>query len=154
MKLLDYTAEDLLLNGLLARDREECISRLCEHLQRQGRIEDPAALTKAILKREEVESTAIGGGIALPHVRSEQVKGAVVAIAQLAGPIDFDAADDAPVDLVFLLLGSRRLPGQHLRVLARVSKLMHDREFLRGMREARSVEAMHESLRAGEERLD
>lgn len=153
MRLQDYTAAEDLIAGLPARNREDCIARICEHLHRRGKIQDPAALTEEILGREQLESTAIGGGIALPHVRSEQVPGAMVAIAQLAEPIDFNAMDGAPVDLVFLLLGAKELPGQHLRVLARISKLVRDYQFLSGLRDAESVAAVATSLEETEARL-
>ena len=151
MTLTDYTSEELLLTRLSARDRADCIARLCDHLHRQGRIADPGEMAEALLARERIESTAIGGGIAIPHVRSEQVPGALVGIAQLETPIDFRAHDDAPVDLIFLLLGAKKLPGQHLRVLARVSQLLRNHGFLLALREAQTPAAMHAALEEAEQ---
>jgi fructose-specific phosphotransferase system IIA component len=153
MKLQDHTAEELCVAGLNARDRTDCIARLCDQLHRSGYIQDPGEMAEALLAREHIESTAIGGGIALPHARSAQVSSAVVAIAQLAEPIDFRAHDDAPVDLIFMLLGAHKLPGQHLRTLARVSQLLRHHGFLLSLREAASSEEMHLALKEAESEL-
>ena len=152
MSLLEYTTEELCLAGMPARDRTDCIARLCDHLHAAGWIEDPGEMAEALLAREHIESTAIGGGVAIPHVRSKQVKGAVVAIARLESPIDFQAHDDAPVDLIFLLLGARELPGQHLRVLARVSQLLRSHDFLEDLRAAKSPAEGYAALLKAEEK--
>ncbi len=153
MKLLNYCSPELCFASLKAANRGECLEVLVDRLGELGRINDPQVLLKAILAREEMESTGIGGGMALPHVRSDQLAGSVVMIAHLAEPIEFGAVDGEPVDLVFLLVGSRELPGQQLRVLARISKLLRIDSFLAALRAAdtpasviaalREVEAKH-----------
>lgn len=153
MTLLEHTAEELCVVDLPARDRADCIVRLCDHLHALGRIEDPEAITESLLAREHIESTAIGGGVAIPHVRSPQVQGALVCVARLASPIDFQALDREPVDLVFLLLGARELPGQHLRVLAQVSRLLRNHGLLDELRSAESSSQSYAALREAEAAL-
>jgi fructose-specific phosphotransferase system IIA component len=153
MKLLNYCSPELCFASLKAANRRECLEVLVDRLGELGRINDSQVLLKAILAREEMESTGIGGGMALPHVRSDQLAGSVVMIAHLAEPVEFGSVDGEPVDLVFLLVGSRELPGQQLRVLARISKLLRIDSFLAALRAAdtpasviaalREVEAKH-----------
>ncbi len=147
MKLLNYCSPELCFASLKAADRKECLEVLVDRLAELGRINDAPALLDSVLAREKMESTGIGGGMALPHVRSEQIAGSVVMIAHLAEPIDFKAADGEPVDLIFLLVGSRELPGQQLRVLARISKLLRIDSFLAALRSAETPAAIMAALR-------
>ena len=147
MKLLNYCSPELCFASLNAANRGECLEVLVDRLAELGRINDPQALLEAILAREEMESTGIGGGMALPHVRSDQIAGSVVMIAHLAEPIAFGSVDGEPVDLVFLLVGSRELPGQQLRVLARISKLLRIDSFLQALRAAETPASIIAALR-------
>ncbi len=150
MKLIEYTSEELCLAGLRVPDKESCLDRMCARLEEAGRLKERSALHRALLEREKVESTGIGGGIALPHARCEDFDGHAVAIAHLAEPIDYGAPDGRPVDLVFLLAGSSRRPGQQLRVLARISTLVRIDSFLAELRAASTPEAMCRALRKAE----
>jgi mannitol/fructose-specific phosphotransferase system IIA component (Ntr-type) len=147
MKLLNYCCPEHCITSLKAASRAECLEVLCERLAELGRIEDAQEMLEALLAREAVESTGIGGGIAIPHVRSRQLNGSIVMIANLAEPIEFEAKDGEPVDLIFLLLGSLELPGQQLRVLARISKLVRIDSFLADLRAAKTPAEVIAALR-------
>jgi len=153
MKLLDYTTEDFCLASLEAQDRDTCLQTLSSRLNQGGRIEDPQELYRALLNREKAESTGIGRGIALPHARCEGFQGHAVAIAHLRRPVDFRSADGKAVDLVFLLAGSSRFPGTQLRILARISQLVHNPSFLEGLRKASTPSAILDCLRETENAL-
>jgi mannitol/fructose-specific phosphotransferase system IIA component (Ntr-type) len=150
IKLLNFTAPDLVLAQLEAPDRDACIQAFADRLVELGKIADGAALVREILAREEVETTGIGRGIALPHVRSPLLVGSLVMIATLAEPVRFNAIDGEPVDLVFLLAGSRELPGQQLRLLARISKLVRIDSFLSELRSAQTPADVIHAVRAAE----
>lgn len=136
MKLLNFTAPELAFARFSTESRESCLRALVERLREIGRIREPETLLSEILAREEVETTGIGGGIAIPHARSDTVLSSVVMIATLEEPIEFNAVDGEPVDILILLAGSRELPGQQLRVLARISKLVRIDDFLADLRRA------------------
>ena len=87
-------------------------------------VTDAAALLADVEAREATLSTGVGDGLALPHARSAAVRESVAALATLAAPVDYDALDGAPVDLVLLLAGPLGDPGAHVRLLSRVSRLM------------------------------
>ena len=136
MKLLNYTAPELCMARIPATTRDECLEALVAQLREAGRVRDPELLLREIIAREEVETTGIGGGIAIPHARSDTMLSSVVMIATLEAPVEFNSIDGEPIDLLFLLAGSRELPGQQLRVLARISKLVRLPEFLEELRRA------------------
>ena len=152
MKLTNFTAPELLFARLDVPDRDSCLRSLVTQLRESGRIREPDILLSEILAREEVETTGIGGGIAIPHARSDTVLSSVVMVATLAEPIEFAAVDGEPVDVVILLAGSRELPGQQLRVLARISKLVRFDDFLGDLRAAESPAAILQAVQSAEAR--
>ena len=152
MKLLNFTAPELAFARLEVGDRVECLRQMVERLSEIGRIREPETLLSELLAREEVETTGIGQGIAIPHARSDTVLSSVVMIATLAEPIDFNAVDGEPVDLILLLAGSRELPGEQLRVLARISKLVRLDGFLADLRGAMTPAEIVRAVQAAEAR--
>ena len=152
MKLLNFTAPELALARLPLGRREDVVRLMAERLVEEGRATDAARLGQEILAREEVETTGIGGGIAIPHARSEIVMGTHVCVATLAEPVAWNAIDGEPVDLVFLLAGNRELPGQQLRVLARISKLVRIGALLGELRAAETPAQIIRALQAAEAR--
>ncbi len=87
---------------------------------------DPRAVFEALLERERLGGTGMGRGVAAPHARLHELEGIRAVFAQLEKPIDFDAVDDLPVDLVFVLLAPEDAGADHLRALARVSRILRD----------------------------
>jgi PTS system nitrogen regulatory IIA component len=93
-------------------------------------------------ERERLGTTGIGGGIAIPHGRMAGVKTVHGFVARLAEPVAYEATDDKPVDLVFLLLSPEDAGADHLHALACVSRLMRDAAFVQTLREAKDAKAM------------
>ncbi|MBU1080693.1 MAG: PTS sugar transporter subunit IIA, partial [Spirochaetes bacterium] len=86
--------------------------------------------------REKLSSTGIGEGVAIPHALMEGVAATTMAVARLAEPVDFDAEDGGPVDLVFMIAGPRSDTGGHLKLLSKLARTLHDPEFRKAAREA------------------
>lgn len=107
---------------------------------------DAKAISSEILKREELGSTGVGGGVAIPHARIPGLKNALGVLARLRKPIDFNAIDGRPVDIVFLLLLPTAPSGEHLNMLAAVSRKLRDLEALRALREAPDRAALHGAM--------
>lgn len=99
-----------------------------------------------LLERERLGSTGIGGGIAIPHARLASVTQPRGLFARLGHPVDFDAIDDRPVDLVFLLVAPEGAGADHLKALARVSRLLRDRGLVEKLRATESAEALYALL--------
>jgi len=98
------------------------------------------------MERERLGSTGVGNGVALPHSRIEGIEGVRAAFARLEAPVDFDAIDDRPVDLVCFLLAPADAAGAHLRALAKVSRLLRREDMRKRLRTAPSSEAIYTLL--------
>ena len=107
----------------------------------------------ALNKREQTGSTGFGAGAAIPHGKVEGLQGVFGYFARLSAPIDYDAVDGLPVDLVFLLLSPPDAGVDHLKALASVSRTFRDRQILAKLRGARSKDALF-ALLVGEEKRD
>jgi PTS system nitrogen regulatory IIA component len=124
-------------------------SRLLENLVTRAASalkQDADAITDQILKREALGSTGIGSGVALPHARIHGLKRPFGILARLRKPIDFDAIDGEPVDLVFLLLLPAAPEGEQLNALACVARKLRDKEVLREVRNAAHGVAVHHTM--------
>jgi len=98
----------------------------------------------AILEREQLGSTAVGHGVVLPHARIEGLSGPIGGFARLETPIDFDAVDEQPCDLVFMLLAPDGAGADHLRALAKVARVMRQAELRSKLRRAVSEKEMRD----------
>ncbi|HEY2754185.1 MAG TPA: PTS sugar transporter subunit IIA [Pseudolabrys sp.] len=105
---------------------------------------DEAAIVAALLKREALGSTGMGNGVAIPHARLAPVKKPFGLLARLDQPIDFDAIDGRPVDLVFVLLLPATGEGEQLGALALVARRLRMPEVLERLRRARNTLELHE----------
>ncbi len=107
---------------------------------------DERRLFDRLLERERLGSTGIGGGIAIPHGRMANLDKPVGLFARLGHPVDFDSIDERPVDTVFLLLAPEGAGADHLKALARVSRLLRDRSLVEKLRATESADALYALL--------
>jgi len=107
---------------------------------------DERRLFDRLLERERLGSTGIGGGIAIPHGRMAGIDKPVGLFARLGHPVDFDSIDERPVDTVFLLLAPEGAGADHLKALARVSRLLRDRSLVEKLRATESADAIYALL--------
>jgi len=124
---------------LEAFDKEEAIAELVELLVRNGKIADRDATVQALLDREDKGSTGIGGGIALPHAKTPDIHGVVMAVGVSPDGIEFDAVDDEPVHLVFLVIAESHNPEPNVQTLASIGCLMEEPGVYADMCSARSA---------------
>lgn len=104
---------------------------------------DPVAALEGIEERERLGSTGFGNGVAIPHARSAEVSRPVAVLLRLAAPVNFDAADAMPVELVFGLLSPENAGASHLHALAAISRLVRDDAMHEALLEAPDAEAMY-----------
>jgi PTS system nitrogen regulatory IIA component len=136
MKLEEFLAPENVLIGVNAPDKGRLLAELsASAAERIGR--DHVEIAREVAKREELGSTGMGGGIAIPHARLAQLDRPFGLLARLKRPLDFDAVDAAPVDLVFLLLQPAASQSD-LNALAAVARALRDTERLQKMRAAAS----------------
>ncbi len=104
------------------------------------------AIFDVLLERERLGTTGVGNGIAIPHGKLPELKRLHGLFARLETPVDFDAIDDQPVDLIFLLLAPETAGADHLKALARVSRLLRDRAVCEKLRGADQPDAIYALL--------
>jgi nitrogen PTS system EIIA component len=103
---------------------------------------DPRVVLEGVLERERLGSTGVGEGVAIPHARMPKLQRVVGGFARLEEAADFDAIDERPADLVFMLLAPEDAGAEHLRALARVSRLFRQEAFRAQLRAAQTSEAV------------
>ena len=132
---------------LEAFDKEEAIAELVELLVRTGDVEDREAVLDALLEREEKGTTGIGGGVAIPHAKHEDIDGVELAVGVSRDGIEFDAADGELVHLVFLVLAEAHNPGPNVEVLASIGHLMQMPGVYEKMVSAESSDELVQAIR-------
>jgi mannitol/fructose-specific phosphotransferase system IIA component (Ntr-type) len=140
MKLLDFVVREAILVDLLAVGKEEAIREMVGSLHRAGRLgeHDVESVIRAILNREELGSTGIGQGVAVPHTRHPTLQRLIGTVALSRRGVDFAALDGEPVDIFFLLVSPQNQPGDHLRALENISRHLKDERFVSYLRRAQS----------------
>lgn len=119
-----------------AKNKEEVIQKAVGLLERAGKIHQIDSIYHDIMAREQLASTAIGEGIAVPHALSDAMQGTVMAVLRLKSPIEYNAPDGKPVDLFFIMAGPKNDTAYHLKLLSKLARLLHDPHF---REQARSV---------------
>jgi fructose-specific phosphotransferase system IIA component len=122
MRLGSLTRPDLIFPDLPGTDRAQVLRAFAERIAGQGLVSDPEALFQKLWEREQLGSTAIGGGIAIPHCKVDRLKSGVVAVGRVEEGVDFGAADGQPVRLFFLVVSPSHSPAEHLQILAAISR--------------------------------
>ena len=111
---------------LAARKKPDIIRELVELLANAGRITDANEVTRQVMERESMTTTGIGGGIAIPHCLSQAAPDTVLAFGRHPKGAKFDAVDKRPVRLFFLMVGPPGAHNEHLRLLSRLARYLHD----------------------------
>ncbi|HEV7157593.1 MAG: PTS sugar transporter subunit IIA [Dongiales bacterium] len=106
----------------------------------------PTKVLEALLEREAIAPTGVGKGIAVPHAQIEGLERMRAIFLRLEKPVEFDAVDDKPVDLIFAILAPPGSGSEHLRALARVSRIMRRADIREQLRVARGADAIHAIL--------
>jgi len=151
LRLEDYATPDLIALGVAARDKQELLGILVDRLLQSGRVRDTAGLMGELLKREQVMSTGIGGGIAIPHALTNDIDTLVLVFGRTAAPMDFQALDGQPVDLVFMLVGPKSASSVYVKLLARVSRLLQSEHFKDRLRASAAPADVFEIFRSESE---
>lgn len=109
--------------------KPEALRRVAELLARADAGPSAETIERVLVERERLHSTGVGGGVGIPHGASEAIRRLRGAVLILPRPVDFDAIDQRPVSILFGLIGPKGQPGEHLKTLARVSRLLREEQF-------------------------
>lgn len=130
MKITSILNKENIIFELKATTKAEVIDELIEFLKNNKRVKDLKKLKDAVLEREAILSTGIGKGLAIPHCRTNSVEGIVIAFGKTIIPIDFEALDNKPVLLIFLIASNENLNSEHLKLLMQIGKMTSNDELL------------------------
>ncbi|MBY8824714.1 PTS IIA-like nitrogen regulatory protein PtsN [Sphingomonas colocasiae] len=147
----DILTPGTVVAGLSVSAKKQLFQQLAALAEKNGGI-DARVVIERLSERERLGSTGFGGGVAIPHGKIEGLGRVVGVFARLDQPIDFQAIDDMPVDIVFMLLSPPDAGAEHLKALARVSRALRDRPFLAKLRGAGSDDALYALLVSAEAR--
>jgi len=142
MKITELLRNEFVLEQLEAKSKKEALAELAGLLAKGKSNCDFGAMLRVLLEREKLGSTGIGGGVAIPHGKLAGLDEILVAFGRSREGISFEALDGKPVHLIFLLMAPENSAGQHLRVLAKISRMLKDGGFRKKLLETR----MHADL--------
>ena len=142
-EILDPTS---VLMDLRATSKSGLLRQMTVRLAEMGLIRDSGEIYRLLMDREKLMTTGVKPGFAFPHAFSDQFDRSFLTLGIVQGGVDYDSLDHRPVEFIFLLLGPPDHQTVHLRILARVSRLMGQSEMLGLLREARTEEAVMEVL--------
>lgn len=130
-----------------SRDKRSVITELVDLLDANGLLLDKNVALQAVLAREQIRSTGIGGRIALPHGKCKAVNELVMALGIAHQPIDFDSIDGKPATIIIVLVSPADQTGPHIQALATISRLMLDEEFKEKLEKSKSSSEAYELLK-------
>ncbi len=137
----DIVAPTGVMAALKVGSKKQLLQALSQRAANETGLEE-RRIYEVVTERERIGSTGFGRGVAIPHGKVEGLAQVVGVFAQLDQPIDYDALDQQPVDLVFLLLAPDEAGADHLKALAKVSRMFRNEAFVEKLRGARSQDAI------------
>lgn len=142
MKILDFVRPDLVVPDIQAQDKPGVLAELAAHMASSIEGISPELLSRVLIERERLASTAIGEGVAIPHGKMA-VPRLVGCVGISRAGVDFDSMDGKPTHIFFVLVAPEGSTGVHLKALARISRLFKDPEFRNRLMQAQGAEALY-----------
>jgi len=151
MKITDYLTPELVVAELTARTKDEALQQLAEQVASVAAGLESTVILAVLKDREALGSTGIGGGIAIPHGKMAGLKDVLVLFARSSSGIEFAAVDGKPVYLIFLLLAPENAAGTHLKLLARISRMLKQSAFRDKLLAASDAGALYDLIKQEDE---
>lgn len=143
MKIADILKPEGIIEDMKAENKRDALVELAAQAK-QCRLDcDPDDMLKVLLEREKLGSTGIGDGIAIPHGKIKGLKEMVIIFGRSSKGLDFEALDNRPAHLFFLLLAQEESAGNHLKALAKISRMLKDKAFRKRLMDARSASELY-----------
>jgi len=150
MRLSGLLSEETITLNLTRSDKKGVIEELLNLAMKTGKVSDRSAALKSVLDREELMSTGLEKGVAVPHAKTSTADGLTMALGVSKEGIDFNSADGKPSHLFFFLLAPESEAGRNVQVLAQIARLTNDSRFCDSLRQARSPEDALDIIRNAE----
>ena len=152
MKITEFLDKNGIKIGLQSTEKEDILKELVDVLAKVKDVGDPKNIVKALVERENLGSTGIGQGIAIPHGKTDKVKELVAVLGISQKGVNFEALDGELVYIFFLLVAPKETAGPHLKALAQISRLLRDAYFCELMRRCKTADEVYELIRREEEK--
>jgi len=143
VQIKTYLRHESVIEELRSITKEAALEELAAALPRQAPGYETADMVRVLMAREKLGSTGIGDGIAIPHGKIAGLDELMISYGRSKKGLDFNAMDGKPVHLLFLLMAPENSAGQHLKVLARISRMLKDEAFRKKLMAATSADAMY-----------
>ena len=145
MEITDLITPESVVPNLKVTSKKHALQEISKRMAESYDLTE-RQIFEILLEREKLGSTGVGNGIAIPHGKLENLDCLCGYFARLERPVEFDAVDERPVDLIFLLLAPEEAGADHLKALARVSRLMRDKAVCQKLRGSNTSEALYALL--------
>ena len=145
MKISDILSQNTIVTSVKASTKRQLLEEMAAKLARHENI-DFHAVEDAMIERENLGSTGLGGGIAFPHARIDGAKRVKAYFTKLSSPIDFDAVDGEKVDLVFMLVSPENSGADHLEAMATIAKAARNKTMCAKLRKATTKDEIYKIL--------
>ena len=133
MKIDDILKKDSIIANLAGVNKGEILREITDFLQKQGLIKDKETLLNTLMEREKLGSTGIGENVAIPHGKSDELSQIVIVFGRSIEGLDFESLDQKPVHFVCMVIAPSNSTGQHLKALARISRLFKNQNLREGI---------------------
>jgi mannitol/fructose-specific phosphotransferase system IIA component (Ntr-type) len=152
MRMSDFVVREAIQPEVTASTKEGVIRELVESLRNAGQFKttDTEDVVRAVLKREQIASTGIGRGVAIPHAKHTGVERLVGTVGLSGGGVKFESLDGEPVHIFVLLVSPQDRPGDHLRALENISRRLRDDEFCRKLRQCKTRDDIWRVIEQGD----
>jgi len=146
MKIVDFVRPQLVVPELIAGLKPAIIEELARHLAAHVPELDETTLARALTERENLASTAIDQGVAIPHAKLKSIPQLVACVGRKQAGVDFESMDGRPTHLFFVLVAPENSTGVHLKALARISRLFRDPQFRQRLMDAPDAAALYQTI--------
>jgi nitrogen PTS system EIIA component len=133
MKIDEILSKDSIIANLTGTNKEEVLREITDFLQNQSLIKDKETLFNTLMEREKLGSTGIGENVAIPHGKSDELSQIVIVFGRSIEGLDFESLDQKPVHFVCMVIAPQNSTGQHLKALARISRLFKNQNLREGI---------------------
>jgi len=147
MQLINLLKKEYIINALEAKNKSEVIAEFAEALAGQTGI-SPARVSAILEEREKLGTTGIGDGVAIPHGKLEEIRDTFIFFGKSEAGIPFNSMDGKPVHIFFILVAPENTNGKHLKVLARISRMLKDEKFRSDLLMAGTVDSLYSIIKS------
>lgn len=153
MRITELLDRDFIVPALTAKTKKEVLRELVDCITRKESGVESDDLLRVLLEREELGSTGIGDGIAIPHGKAKSIKRLIVSFGRSLEGVDFQSMDGKLTHIIFLLIAPQDSAGVHLKALARISRLLKDSAFRKHIMEANSLQEIYDLIAQEDEKF-